>query len=354
MGTHPKGMSSVDGGVPLTDVAGGDLSFMLKVLAVDQPLSLQVHPNADEARAGFKREEAAGVPIDAPHRSFPDPHAKREMVYALTEFDTLVGLRPTAEALRILDGLGTEYTSRLADELRTSMGFAGIVKIIEKVLAEGVPATDIAAVLKRCAKLADRGLDVRRAYATALEVGAAYPDDPGVIITLFLNRLTLQPGEAAYLDTGIIHAHLRGLCVEIMRSSDNVLRAGLTKKHVDPSGLVRCMEVGMSRLARVTPDRVGSQTEVFTPDPEVFALAVTQSSRGEAGAAELPPAGQRILLCTAGKLELESTEGQVMKLRRGESVYVGPGDGKLHVRGTGEIVQAYIDSEEHGHLIDLV
>ncbi len=101
------------------------------------------------------------------------------------------------------------------------------------------------------------------------------------MISLTLNRLTLQPGEAAFLGTGIIHAHLRGMCLEVMAASDNVLRAGLTSKPLDAEGLVKCLDRGMSRLARVTPEPFGFSTDVFSPDVREFALAVSQCSRAE-------------------------------------------------------------------------
>lgn len=351
MGTHPLGMSRVDGGRSLEEVAG-ELPFMMKVLAVDQPLSLQVHPNAKLAAEGFAAEDAAGIPLDAPRRSFRDPNPKPEMVYALTTFDTLVGLRPTAEVLRILDALGTPLTAKLADELRRSMGFAGIVRLIEYILTDGVDASDIAAVVEACAEQVARGLDVRRAYATAITVAKQYPQDPGVIVTLLLNRLTLQPGEAAFLDTGILHAHLSGMCVEVMKASDNVLRAGLTSKHIDIAGLIRCLDKGMAQLARVTPVRVGSETEVFAPRPDDFALAVTQVCRTDPPT-DLVPAERRLLVCTAGRVEVESASGATMELKRGESLFAGISAGPLRVRGAGEVGQAF-RATEAGRLVDLV
>jgi mannose-6-phosphate isomerase len=351
MGTHPMGMSRLGGREPLSAIAG-DLPFMMKVLAVDQSLSLQVHPNAKLAAKGFAAENAAGIALDAPDRSFRDPNPKPEMVYALTTFDTLVGLRPTAEVLRVLDALGTPLTARLANELRGSMGFTGIVRVIEHILTNGVDAAEIAAVVDACSDRLARGLDVRRAYATAIMVAKQYPEDPGVLVTLLLNRLTLQPGEAAFLDTGILHAHLSGMCVEVMKASDNVLRAGLTSKPINIRGLIGCLDRGMAQLARVTPARVGSETEVFAPRPDDFALAVTQVSRTDRPT-DLVPAERRLIVCTAGQVEVESATGESLTLRRGESIYAGPEAGAVRVRGAGEVVQAY-RATEAGQLVDLV
>ncbi|MCL3817600.1 mannose-6-phosphate isomerase, class I [Aeromicrobium wangtongii] len=359
MGTHPLGQSTVIGPddveVPLSEVAG-DLPFMFKILAADRPLSLQVHPNAAIARSGFAAEEAAGVPIDAPHRTYKDASHKPEMAYALTTFDTLVGFRPTAEILRVLHGLDTPLTERLADELHSMPGFRGVVRLVERLLTEGVRPGEIAAVVQACRDLVDSGVDVKRAYVTALEIAEYYPDDIGVIISLALNRLTLQPGEAAFLGAGIIHAHLKGMCLEVMAASDNVLRAGLTTKALDPQGLVQCLEEGMSRLARVTPEPFGFSTDVFNPDVEEFALAVSQCSKAEPEGTLLPSASRRIVVCTGGEVELFNASGQHIKLGRGESVYAGPEDGDIRVIGTGEVAQAYRADPDVpvGHLVDLV
>ncbi|MFT4298427.1 MAG: mannose-6-phosphate isomerase, class I [Aeromicrobium sp.] len=358
MGTHELGPSTVeiDGAErSLTEVAG-PLPLMMKILAADRPLSLQVHPNAQLARAGYAAENAAGIPLDAPHRSYKDPWHKPEMVYALTTFDTLVGFRPTAEILRVLDAVNTPLTRYLADELRLKPGFDGIVRILELVVSNPPSVGEVDEVVASCRSLVAQHVDVKRAYTTLLEVAEHFPRDPGLVLVLLLNRLTLQPGEAAFLGAGIIHAHLRGMCIEVMTSSDNVLRAGLTSKHVDPLGLVTCLERGMSRLARITPDVVGTETEVFAPEVEEFALAVTQVAASDAEGTALYGRGHRIALCTGGAVELVASDGSRLPLVRGDSVYVAPGDGLVRVIGTGEVAVAFAPSDETAaaRLIDLV
>ena len=330
MGTHELSPSEVEvEGVPTPlDEVAGQLPFMMKILAAGRPLSLQVHPNAQLARIGFEAENERGVPLDAPERTYKDPRHKPEMAYALTTFDTLVGFRPTAEILRVLDAIDTDLTGRLAEELRSKPGFDGIVRIVEQLLTEP-PTPD--------------------------EVADHFPADPGLVITLLLNRVTLQPGEAAFLGAGIIHAHLSGMCLEVMTSSDNVLRAGLTSKHVDPEGLVTCLERGMSRLARITPEVVGTETEVFAPDVDEFALAVTQVAASDAAGTPLYGTGRRIVLCTGGRVELVGSGGRSTPLVRGDSVFVDSGDGDVRVVGTGEVAVAFTpDEETPGRLIDLV
>ena len=357
MGTHPLGPAMVRsdaGDRPLTEIAG-ELGFMLKILAADRPLSIQVHPNAARARTGYEEEEARGVPLEARERVFKDPNPKPEMVYALSRFDTLVGFRPTAEILRVLAQLDSPLTRQLATRLRQRPGFRGIVKLVEGLLLDPPSAEEVKDVAAQCESAMARGLDIRRAYATATELQRHCTGDVGVVISLLLNRLTLQPGEAAYLDAGIIHAHLFGMCLEVMVSSDNVLRAGLTSKHIAASDMVQCLEEGMTRVARVTPELFGFSTDVYRPGLGDFALSVTQISQAEPTGAELPARGQRILVCTAGEVALANERGETLWLARGESAFADDSDGVLRVVGTGEIAQAYQPTDaREGRMTDLV
>ncbi len=345
IGTHPlKPSVAVDpdgNEKPLADVAG-DLPFMVKFLAAERPLSLQVHPSRSMAEVGFAREEAEGIPLDAPERVYKDNNHKPEMVYALTTFDSLIGFRPTAEILRVLGPLNTPLSQRVADDLRSSPGFASIVRRIEWLLTAGIDPAEVHQIVGACRTLASLGMDIKRAYATAVEIAEHHPDDIGVVISLMLNRMTLQPGEAAYLETGVIHAHLKGLCLEVMASSDNVLRAGLTNKHIDPGGLVACLESGMARVARVTPDFLDYDTEVFSPAGGGFALAVTQISAAAPEGVELVRAEGSVLVCTGGEVTVTTEAGEKLTLARGESLFLTSEDRGATVHGLGEVAQAYV------------
>jgi mannose-6-phosphate isomerase len=343
IGTHhvkPSMVVDPDGNEKPLSAVSGDLPFMLKFLAAARPLSLQVHPSRAMAEDGYAREEAAGVPLDAPHRVYKDRNHKPEMVYALTTFDSLIGFRPTAEILRVLGPLNTPLSQRIADDLRAAPGFASIVRRLEWLLTAGIEPSEVHQIIGACRTLANLGMDIKRAYATAVEVAEHHPDDIGVVISLMLNRMTLQPGEAAYLETGVIHAHLRGLCLEVMATSDNVLRAGLTNKHIDPEGLVACLASGMARVARVTPDFLDYDTEVFSPAGGGFALAVTQSAAAEG--VHLVPAEGSVIVCTGGEVDVVNDAGEKVTLRRGESLYLSPEDTGVNVHGLGEVAQAYV------------
>lgn len=357
MGTHALGTAQVvtdDGSAPLTSVAG-ELPFMLKILAAQRPLSIQAHPNALRAKVGFEDEERQGIAIDAPERVFKDPYPKPEMVYALSAFDTLVGFRPTAEILRVLSPISSPRIQTMTTALRNKPGFNGIVRLLHGLLTDPPSETEVAEIVEQCREALDKGIDIKRAYATIIEIAEHFPGDVGVVVSLLMNRLTLQAGEAAYLEAGIIHAHLSGMCLEVMVSSDNVLRAGLTSKHVEPAGLVECLEEGMSRVARVTPRQFGFSTDVFFPGSGEFALSVTQSSQAEPAGTALPERGQRIIVCTGGEVALVNEQAETLWLQRGDVAYADEKDGEIRVVGTGEVAQAYQPAAgEASKLTDLV
>ncbi|RIK05401.1 MAG: mannose-6-phosphate isomerase, class I, partial [Acidobacteria bacterium] len=258
LGAHPVAPATVDAGdatVPLCDLIARDpegqlgpdcarqfdgrMPFLLKVLAAEQPLSLQAHPSRAQAREGFARENAAGIPLDAPHRNYRDDNHKPEMVVALSRFEALAGFRPPAETVEFLRDLGVSEVTPYASELGDNLDATGLRALFTAWMTlptkSLVGLTD--AVLTGCGRYLEARSgsedEFTAAARTALELGLAYPEDPGVLASLLLNRVSMEPGDALFLPAGNLHAYLRGTAVEIMASSDNVLRGGLTSKHVD-------------------------------------------------------------------------------------------------------------------------
>ncbi|MGZ6987007.1 MAG: mannose-6-phosphate isomerase, class I [Ilumatobacteraceae bacterium] len=250
MGTHPLAPSTIDDGAPLHSVAG-DLPYLLKLMAAAEPLSLQTHPDAGRAAAGFAREEALGVPRDSPARVYRDPYAKPEMLCALTSFDTLCGFRPVDATIALLQQL----------QAHDLAGFLQHEKLATVVAALYHGEFDVSNTIAACAR-------AQRAESVLVtELARAYPGDPSVVVTLLLNRIVLGSGEAVFLNPGNLHAYLRGLGVEIMANSDNVVRGGMTVKHVDvdelldvldfeplPDPVVRAVEVDPGRWRYDTPN----------------------------------------------------------------------------------------------------
>lgn len=330
-GTHPLGTSTVESNGslrPLTEVAG-ELPFMLKVLAPAQPLSIQVHPSSTLAELGFASEQSGGVPLTDVSRDFKDPRHKPEMVYALTTFETLLGLRPIEEIIALLEPIDLPIARSLLEHAAR-----GRLAVVKQLLNSPPSPDEVDAFVEACAGLAER--DIGRGYATVLEASRVHPSDPGVVVVLLLNRMTIEPGNAVFIGPGLMHAHLSGLCLEVMSSSDNVFRAGLTTKRVNPQGVLKSLGVTQPESPGVEAHRFGDATQVFAPAPGLFALSITS---GETDL--LPGDGRRILLCIEGRVELQS-DGDSLELDRGQAAFVSLDDGRVGVSGAGVVAQAFV------------
>ncbi len=225
MGTHPLAPSTIDDGTPLRTVAG-DLPYLLKLMAAAQPLSLQTHPDLRHAETGFEREEQQGVARDSPERIYRDPFAKPEMLCALTSFDTLCGFRPVDDTVSLLHEID-------AHDLAVFLQHEKLATTVAALYHRTFDTTSTIAACRRH----DR---VEAQLVSELEM--TYPSDPSVVVTLMLNRVTLTAGEAVFLGPGNLHAYLRGFGVEVMGNSDNVVRGGLTVKHVDVEELLDVLD----------------------------------------------------------------------------------------------------------------
>ncbi len=319
---------------------GATLPYLLKVIAAETPLSLQVHPHLERARSGFAEEEAAGVPIDAPHRNFRDRNHKPELVYALTRFEAVCGFRAPRRAVELLDGLDAPLAKELRGLLAAEPTAAGIESAFTRLLRpETRPTPDeVGEVAAACATRLAAGSPSPRADRTVVRLHDAYPGDPGVVTSLLLNPVTLQPGDALFVPAGGVHAYLHGLGVEIMASSDNVLRAGLTPKHVDVDELLRNVDYVAAPPIRIAPERFHGATRVYYAPVDDFELSVTRVSDGQEH--PLPGRGPRVLLCLEGRMTVSSRDDGQLELTRGQAAFVPASDGALTVRGAGTLVQA--------------
>lgn len=305
---------------------GPRLPFLLKVLAVEEPLSLQVHPNRQQARDGFAAEQARGMAADDPARNYRDPHHKPELLYAMTPFDALCGLRPRDEIDTVLCELGVA-------ELRMSADVGGAA-LIGDILRADDPDRLIHAALTACRARVRAG-EATENHRCALELADRYPHDPGVVVSLLLNRIHLRPGQAMYLPPGRLHAYLHGVGIEIMASSDNVVRGGLTAKRVDVQELMTLLEPGGARprLIDGEVDEAG-WCRYASPVPD-FALARAESA-DEPLVSDVP--GPQILLCVEGTLRLSAADA-ALTLTRGQSVFVPAGQ-PVTVSGVGSAFRA--------------
>jgi mannose-6-phosphate isomerase len=321
---------------------GTKLPFLLKVLAAGTPLSLQAHPSIDQARQGFAADEAAGIPLDAPHRNYKDQNHKPEIICALGEFWALCGFRPVPQTLELLAELGlpelATYGGLLADEpneIGISKAFSELMRTPAeqaRVLAEATTA----ACREKSASSA-RFADELRWVA---RLGELYPGDIGVVSSLLLNLLRLEAGEAVYLPAGNLHAYLDGTGVELMASSDNVLRGGLTPKHVNVTELLRVLDFRPLEVAPLRAVAHGSEHVYVTPVRE-FRLSYFELPAGSPSL-DVTLEGPEIWLVTRGSFELSAAQTPSLTLQPGGSAFVSAATGSLNLRGSGRIFRARV------------
>jgi mannose-6-phosphate isomerase len=347
MGVHPSGPSRVLRGeeeTPLAELIAedpalylggeaaerfGGLPFLFKLLAAGKPLSIQAHPNLEQAREGFKRENEAGIPLDAANRNYRDSNHKPEIVCAITPFTALCGFREPDEIKELFGAVLGPAPRRLRDNLGP----------LEEALALPVPRQALRSFLaalfalppgaagELCSFLAGpggagppaggtAGSAARAARAQAARFAALYPGDPSVIAPLYLNLITLRPGEAIFLPAGVLHAYIEGFAVELMANSDNVLRGGLTGKHIDVPELMRVLDFSPGKLRILTADPLSG---LYASPCLEFSLRML---RGEGGKGRRAEEGPSITVVTEGAPRLFS--GEI--LPGGNSVFIPAGN----------------------------
>jgi mannose-6-phosphate isomerase len=313
------------------------LPFLLKVLAADSPLSLQAHPSPAQAIDGFARENSAGIPLDSPSRNYKDDRHKPELIFAVSdEFSALCGFRSVAATRELLlaepefaaDPTVANLLDRLVDD-------ASLPSTFEWLIAREAGVDELVA---RVVELASKTASTRREFETVVALSLAFPGDPGIVISLLLNHVVLRSGEVLYLPAGNIHAYLRGVGIELMAASDNVLRGGLTVKHVDVDELLTVLDFRPYPAAPLAPITLGPHAELFAPPVSDFALAVFTPTAADDSVA-FGPAGPSIALCTDGELTVEGSGGK-FSLAQGDAVYISADEGELSISGAGTMFLA--------------
>jgi len=354
MGAHPSAPSGVlrSGGHTTLDLViaadpqgelgeqsaarfGGRLPFLLKVLGVDKALSIQVHPSREQAEAGYRAENERGLAPGDKSRNYVDDWPKPEILCALTRFEVLAGMRTTADAAALLRDLRVAELAPLAAELAAAADPAALTRALATILswpADGRAAL-VESVAAACERLAAGGGPYAGACAAIVRVAADHPGDLGIVASLLLRYEVLQPGEAVFLPAGGLHAYLLGIGVELLANSDNVVRAGLTPKHIDIPELLKLTDPAVE-VPVIEPSPIGGGIFRYdSPAPE-FRLY-----RAELDAAEvaLPGAGARVVLCTDGTVRLRAAAGDALKVARGEAGYVSAADGEVTAAGPGTL-----------------
>ncbi|WP_344775113.1 mannose-6-phosphate isomerase, class I [Gryllotalpicola kribbensis] len=385
LGAHPGSPARIEGGSPAPDLAAWiaadpqsalgaqqlaadqaagqspHLPYLLKVLAAAAPLSLQAHPSPEQAAEGFARENAAGVPLDAPHRNYKDPFHKPEMLFALSDaFHALCGFRSRAAVASDLARLSSaargagassagleDFAHRLAGAPDDGAALRDAVTWllsggaeVDQLVAETVAAARL--VLAECGADDFESVDALDPallpFETVISLNDAYPGESGVVISLLLNRVRLVRGQALYMPAGNIHMYLAGLGIELMAASDNVLRGGFTRKHIDVPELARVLDFTPLPAPLLEPAELAPGVEVFRPDVPDFALVHAVVDEGD-DPAGIPLTAPAIAIATDGALELTGRTGSV-SLARGQAAYITPDEQQLAIGGAGELFLA--------------
>jgi mannose-6-phosphate isomerase len=339
MGTHPKGPSTVvcdDVRMPLhqliekypADILGRDvamrfdnqLPYLFKVLAAARPLSIQAHPSRRQAQAGFRRENREGKSLDAPDRNYRDDNHKPEIICALTPFWGLNGFRRVSAAAALLAPVCPQV---LEDELAAldPLQGEGLKPFFTAMMT--LSADERRTAAREVRDKATKWTDTSPVYRWMVELARAYPDDMGILSPALLNLICLAPGQAMYLPAGQLHAYLDGVGIELMANSDNVLRGGLTPKHVDVAELLGVVRFVETTVALLAPAPVGPGESGFDCPAEEFSLCVIQTTDGQP---YVSPAKRsvEILLCTTGQGRLEGGgQGEApLTVKKGDSFLV--------------------------------
>lgn len=316
---------------------GDSVPFLVKVLAADEPLSLQAHPSAEQAAEGYAREDQLGIPVSAPMRNYRDRNHKVELLVALGPFEALAGFRPVAETVELLQALSVPELQTAINLLDGQPDADGLRTVFTTWITAPQPDLDalVPAVLEGAVRYVQSGHTRFVAEAkTVLELGERYPGDAGVLASLLLNRISLKAGEGIYLPAGNLHAYLHGIGVEVMANSDNVLRGGLTPKHVDVPELLRVLDFTPTAAADLHPavTRNDSELVYHTPAPE-FAVSVVTVDGDQLGHEIDAPSrhdGPQILLCTEGATIVRAKTNSVT-LERGAAAWVSADDGPIRL-----------------------
>ncbi|MDR2343758.1 MAG: mannose-6-phosphate isomerase, class I [Spirochaetaceae bacterium] len=330
MGTHPRGPSFAvldEGENPLSSFSGS-LPFLLKLLAAEKPLSIQAHPDKAHAEAGYARENALHVPLDAPERGYKDQNHKPEILCALTPFRALCGFRKTDDIKRRLSVFSCQAAKKLRESFDSNGGLresgasrgSGGLKNFLRVLLELTDheRDEISSFIK---KNMSRAKSEHEGYRAELELveklDSMFPRDPSVLSPLYLNLVCLNRGEAIFVPPGVIHSYIHGAGVELMAASDNVIRCGLTSKYIDRAELFAVLKFSPFMPVILKPE-TGGPYKYRVPVSD-FSLVRMDNAGAEAA---FPVSSDAILVCVNGNAGVCSRDGGKIELGPGESAFI--------------------------------
>ena len=316
------------------------LPYLFKVLAAASPLSIQAHPNSLQAREGYQRENSLGIPLDAPQRNYRDDNHKPECICALTPFWALCGFRKISTIVSYFNavcpkGLKDELTALKLNA--TSEGLKHFFSILLTLDADRRQS-----IIDEAGSNARKSAGEDMAYEWIVKLSDVYPQDIGILSPLLLNLICLEPGQAIFLGAGQLHAYLDGVGIELMANSDNVLRGGLTPKHVDVRELLNVLHFDEHEVTLLVPDETNNYEQVYACPAEEFALSIIRLPENES---YFRPNGKSVelLLCTAGKAELMDMDREtVLSMKKGMSAIIPAAVKRYKIEGQATFYKAAV------------
>jgi mannose-6-phosphate isomerase len=334
-GTHDGGKSVViDSGKSLDEVIKGKLSFLAKFLAAESPLSIQVHPNPLQAREGFQKENQAGLDSLDPKRNYPDDSEKPEILIALTNFRALCGFRPRAEISQIFT-IFQQVDPRFSEIAALVDSDLGLKELFTQLLQDGERARAVSSDLAPLSKLQGQALVVEKARDLLVELSAKYPGDTGTLVALLLNEVELFPGQAIYLPAGNLHAYLSGLGFEVMAASNNVIRGGLTPKHVDQDELLAITDFSELEHPLVQIKKLATGLVEYPVAASQFKVYKAEVSAGNL-LADLDLPGQSLVACVSGEVAVGNSLEEREVLKKGDVAFLAEAK-KFSLSGSGMV-----------------
>lgn len=358
MGAHPKAPSSLqctDGrqvtlqdwiqqhpvailGLQHAEQYAHKLPFLFKVLAAAQPLSIQAHPNKEQARQGYALENQKGIPLSARHRNYRDDNHKPELICALTPFWALKGFLSTEDIIRYFRMYGVQAFGDIERFFTSKSPSNGLQSFFEYMMRASSELQ--ARATREALEKAQQGIGPQKLQDWIQKLYSFYPDDIGVLSPLYLHLTQLQPGEALYLGAGELHAYLEGTGIELMANSDNVLRGGLTPKHIDVEELLSVLHFEPTPLHPQQPQQHTSANEWIytTPAPE-FVLSRLQIQQEQTYVSAYQRSVE-LLLCTEGSGQLLPTTGPSYTFQKGDVLLIPASQKQYTLQGQGHLYKA--------------
>jgi mannose-6-phosphate isomerase len=359
MGAHPKGPSQVlaDGlwrslpeviqespeetlGKEVAARFSNQLPFLFKVLAAAKPLSIQAHPNKEQAGQGFARENELGIPLDEPHRNYRDDNHKPEIICALTPFWALNGFRKIEETIRLLEEARVPGLAEMVSVLRSHPTRAGLKKFFNHLMT--MDRGKQRKIVEETVNFAEKRTNEEAVWAWIIKLNEEYPGDIGVLAPIFLNLVRLEPQQAMYLPAGELHGYLEGVGIELMANSDNVLRGGLTPKHIGVQELLVVLNFTDGDLNILGPENLASGEAIYTTEAEEFVLSVMRINK-ESPFSSARDRSVEMMICTEGNVSVtDLSTGDITRLSRGISIIVPAAVEQYRIEGDGILYKAAV------------